>query len=89
MPGYFLAGETGLGHLRRPRNFTRGNKLPKEGFLANCQWQFSPSTDSVGCIFEAYLGQNKTTRQAGRIILAGETGLEPATNGFGDRYSTD
>ena len=23
-----------------------------------------------------------------RIKLAGETGLEPATNGFGDRYST-
>ena len=23
-----------------------------------------------------------------RIFLAGETGFEPATNGFGDRYST-
>jgi hypothetical protein len=26
----------GLGHLWRPRNFTIGNKLPSEGFLAKC-----------------------------------------------------
>ncbi len=27
-------------------------------------------------------------REAGSVLVAGETGFEPATNGFGDRYST-
>ena len=31
-----------LSHLRRPRNFAKGNTLPSEDFLANCHRQFSP-----------------------------------------------
>ena len=30
-------------HVSRPRNFTIGNQLPSEGFLANYRWQFSPT----------------------------------------------
>jgi hypothetical protein len=38
----YTGSSPGLGHLRRPRNFTIGNKLPSEDSLANCHWQFSP-----------------------------------------------
>ncbi len=34
----------GIGHLRPPRNFANENKFSSEGFLANCHWQFSPTT---------------------------------------------
>ncbi|MDK2815233.1 MAG: hypothetical protein PWP18_1146, partial [Thermoanaerobacter sp.] len=35
-----------------------------------------------------YLGKNKKGSKA-LILLAGETGIEPATHGFGDRCSTN
>ncbi len=39
-----LMFESGLGHVPRPRNFIFENKFSREGFLANCHRQFSPST---------------------------------------------
>ncbi len=43
-----LVAGAGLGHVPRPRNFIFENKFSREGFLANCHWQFSPPTFSVG-----------------------------------------
>lgn len=43
-----LVGDEGLGHVPRPRNLVYENKFSREDFLANCHWQFSPPTSSVG-----------------------------------------
>jgi len=43
-----LTGVMEFGHMLRPRNFAIENKFSSEGFLANCQWQFSPLALGVG-----------------------------------------
>ncbi|MCA9345865.1 hypothetical protein KC960_00030 [Candidatus Saccharibacteria bacterium] len=39
-----MAGETGLAHILRARNFIQSNKFDEEGFLEKCNRHFSPAT---------------------------------------------
>ena len=76
-----LAGETGLALIELTRNALLARPSMEN---LNCHWQFKPIGSN-----QFRLAKQNSLRTAGCFVLAGETGLEPATNGFGDRYSTN
>lgn len=57
----------GLGHVPRPQNFTIGNKLPSEGFLANSPRLFSFRTSRDHRV-EAWPQQRKKSQQTLRLF---------------------
>jgi hypothetical protein len=69
-----------LGNILACQNARRTSKENLEMPLAFHAYRFE------SCV--AFKLKRPSTR-LGRFSLAGETGLEPATNGFGDRYSTN
>ena len=78
LAGFLLVGEVGLGHLWRPRRHILENKFSRVVSLANCHWQFSPTT--FCCDSELTIRHHIKKLALGQsFYMVGEVGLEPTT----------
>ena len=77
------------GRGRRILNPVCAQHLPETFVLRGANYPFSAERKKEGFII-AYLCEKTNTRHIvpGVYFLAGAGGFEPATHGFGDRYST-
>ena len=85
--GSILTTQHGRG--RRILNPVCAQRSPKVFILRGANYPFSAERKKEG-FFIVYLCEKTDTRHdvSGVCFLAGAGGFEPATHGFGDRYST-